>query len=117
MTYNKSVSQLSNGYELTRIKEDIEGIVTAITTEGIELPIPDIPTKKDLANMYKQCSRAHGIDKDGVFVYEPRLYRPFVHFPFGRQCLQWEFDRFCYNNPETRYNIFDLNAGSMDGMG
>lgn len=52
---------------------------------------------------YLKVSNAHAIDKIGVSVYQPRLYRPFTPFPEGqRKCLQWEFDKFLFENPDPR---------------
>ena len=76
----------------------------------INLPIEDKVNLSSLPNKYGCVTNAHVINDQGIGIYEPRRYRPFVPLPEGfRQCKQWEFDRHCAQNPDPRYPI-DINA-------
>jgi len=59
---------------------------------------------------YLQVNINHIIDSTGVCINQLRGLRPFAPLQEGqRQCKQWEFDKFCYENPDPRYKI-DINA-------
>ena len=81
-----------------------------------KINVPEnIPINDELKFKYKAVSRAHVIDKNGFGLYEPRQWRPFVPLPDGfRNATQWEFDKYCYENPDERYTgtpgYIDLNA-------
>lgn len=59
---------------------------------------------------YLQVNICHIIDSQGVGVYQARKFRPFLPLPEGsRECTQWEFDKHCFENPDSRYEV-DINA-------
>ena len=85
-------------------------IVSKKNIMKINLPIDSKINLSSLPNKYGCVTNAHVINDEGVGIYDPRRFRPFVPLPEGfRQCTQWEFDRHCAENPDPRYTI-DMNA-------
>ena len=85
-------------------------IIVRDKTITMNIPINDKVNLNELPNKYGCVTNAHIIDNQGVGIYQPRQWRPFVSLPEGvRQCEQWEFDRHCAENPDPRYTV-DMNA-------
>ena len=101
-------------YQISNFSVEDNKLYVNLVSNGklmnINLPIESGINLSSLPNNYGCVTNAHIIDNKGVGIYEPRRYRPFVSLPEGvRQCQQWEFDRHCAQNPDTRYPI-DINA-------
>lgn len=77
-------------------------------TLTIQIPSDTIPAS------YMRPSPEHVVNSEGVGIYQPRRWRPHCPLPAEyRECTQWEYDRFCYENPDEREGMdcsFDRNA-------
>jgi hypothetical protein len=80
---------------------------TAHGNRTLRIPIPS-----DAGQLgYSKPSRMLVIDTDGLFTeYLPRKWKPFCPLPpVFRECSQFEYDRYCSENP-TDDGKFDWNA-------
>lgn len=101
-------------YTTHKVNDDGRTIIVEITLNGENHTLPiQIPSDTMHAS-YMRPSPALIVDSEGVGIYQPRLCRPHCPLPPEyRECTQWEFDKFCYENPDSREGMdcsFDRNA-------
>ena len=89
------------------------------TNKGtFKINVPEnISVNDELAHKYKAVSPLHVINENGEFgLYQHQSFRPFfgVFPPELRKAEQWEFDKYCFENPDERYvgqsGYVDVNA-------
>ena len=98
------------GYNVSDIFIDNGNLYFIIDGKKIKLDIPsDIVVTDDLIMQYRAPGPLNIIDEHGMGVCEHLRYRPFALPPGSRRPLQWEFDKFYYDNPDPESPI-DLNA-------
>ena len=79
-------------------------------TEILELdtPLGEKMTQKECI-LYSSPGPLHIIDEHGIGVCQQLQWRPFALPPGSRRPLQWEFDKWCYENPDPNQTL-DINA-------
>jgi len=99
-----------SGYTVSRIFAEDNTLYLIINGKKTKLDLPPNTIVTDeLARQYKSPGPLHIIDDKGVGICRQLQWRPFALPPGSRRPLQWEFDKFCYDNPDPRYPL-DINA-------
>lgn len=85
--------------------------VTVVSADGFTHHI-DLPVGASVYGSPSRdpCRGIHIMDAQGVGVFRPPPFRPFLMLPSSMQyCTQSEWDHYCYVNPDPRYPV-DSNA-------
>tara|TARA_B100000925_G_C21834099_1_gene398478 strand:- start:13 stop:351 length:339 start_codon:yes stop_codon:yes gene_type:complete len=98
------------GYTVSKIFKEDNDIYFVIDGKNTKLELPsDVVVTDNLISQYKSPGPLHIIDDQGIGVCQSLQWRPYSLPPGSRRPSQWEFDKYCYENPDPRYPL-DINA-------
>ena len=104
------------GFEYDEEQKELYFITEVNNLVKIDYPKEYAGNFKELLKKYGMVSPYHIIDENGEFgLYQHQSFRPFFMLPPNlRKAEQWEFDKYCLNNPDDRYtnnpSYVDMNA-------